>query len=295
MEEVAFSGNLGDPAAASECLEICEHLIDRGVAIVISTNGGLRNPSWWRRLGRAFAHNGSYVQFHIDGLRDTNPLYRVNTDFDKILTNAGAFIAAGGTAEWHYILFRHNEHQVDEAHDIANAAGFAKFVLIDTVRFGRRSYFRYQLPDGSYRALEPATFTSADFDLDPVGTTAGAEGGDAGPRTGTPAIDCKAKGANRPFITASGYVAPCCWTATSFEEDKVYRFANLDPRRYSIHARPLPEILNDEPFLTLFDKAWLTGGNATCTKKCGDTIRNHRFALERRVQAPSDKSVQTAA
>ena len=103
------------------------------------------------------------------------------------------------------------------------------------------------------------------------------------------------KGANRPFITADGCVSPCCWTATSLEEDKVYGLANLDPGRYSIHARPLPEILSEEPFLTLFDKAWLTGGNATCTKKCGDRIRNHRFALIRRAQTLSDKSVQTAA
>lgn len=273
VEEVAFSGNLGDPLAASQCLEICEYLIERDVAIVVSTNGGLRSTTWWERLGRAFARNGSCVQFHIDGLADTNPLYRVHTDFNKILANAKAFIGAGGRAEWHYILFRHNEHQVREARDLAYEVGFAQFVLIDSVRFGSRQHFRYQLPDGSYRHLEPATLTGADFDAAP---TAVPTNGDAG---GAFAIDCKAKGANRPFITADGGVSPCCWTATSLEEDAVYRSANLDRRRHTIHARPLAEILADEPFSSIFDDAWLTGGNPTCRKKCGEGVRNKRFAM----------------
>ena len=292
VEEVAFSGNLGDPIAASQCLEICEHLIARGVAIVISTNGGLRNTSWWDRLGRAFAHNGSCIQFHIDGLRDTNPLYRVHTDFDKILANTRAFIAAGGVAEWHYILFRHNEHQVDEAHDIANAMGFAKFVLIDSVRFGGRTHFRYQLPDGSYRLLEPPTLTSADFGCERA--TARAERGGADILTMTPAIDCKAKSTNRPFIAADGYVSPCCWTATSLEEDEFYRVANMDLDRPNIHERRLSEILGEEPFVTLFEKAWLDGSNATCRKKCRNMVRNHRFSLKSRAPAMSDKLLKTA-
>ena len=280
VDEVALSGNLGDPAAASDCLEICEHLIERGIAVVISTNGGLRPAAWWDRLGRAFARNGSCVQFHIDGLRDTNPLYRIHTSFDKILANASAFIEAGGTAEWHYILFRHNEHQVRDARQLAHKTGFAKFVLIDTVRFGRRPYFRYQLPDGSYRLLEPPTLTSADFDAEPVDMTATVEHARGGTRNEMRAIDCKAKGANRPFISSNGHVSPCCWTSASPEEDAVYSLAKLDRRRYCIHTRPLGEILNDEPFATLFERNWLTGNNATCRKKCGEKTRNKRFTLE---------------
>ena len=279
VEEVALSGNLGDPLAASQCLEICEYLIERDVQIVISTNGGLRSTTWWERLGNAFARNGSCVQFHIDGLRDTNPLYRVNTDFDKILANASAFIATGARAEWHYILFRHNEHQVREARDLAYETGFAQFVVIDSVRFGSRQSFRYQMPDGSYRELEPATLTGVDFEGTPTGTGSGAPTKSNGGTSGEIFIDCKAKGANRPFITADGGVSPCCWTATSLEEDAVYRAANLDRRRHNIHARPLAEILANEPFATIFDAAWLTGGNATCRKKCGDNIRNKRFAM----------------
>ena len=34
------------------------------------------------------------VDFNIDGLEDTNHLYRRNTDFNKIINNAQAFIGA---------------------------------------------------------------------------------------------------------------------------------------------------------------------------------------------------------
>ena len=55
------------------------------------------------------------VIFAIDGLEDTNHLYRVNTNFNKIMENAKAFINAGGIARWDFIAFAHNEHQIEEA------------------------------------------------------------------------------------------------------------------------------------------------------------------------------------
>ena len=50
------------------------------------------------------------VTFGIDGLQDTNHLYRISTNFDKIIKNAKAFIDAGGFAKWHMLVFEHNEH-----------------------------------------------------------------------------------------------------------------------------------------------------------------------------------------
>lgn len=44
------------------------------------------------------------------------------------MTNAKAFIDAGGRAEWDYLIFKHNEHQVDEAKELSNKMGFHSFV-----------------------------------------------------------------------------------------------------------------------------------------------------------------------
>ena len=52
---------------------------------------------------------------HLDGLEDTNHIYRRYTDWSKIERNAKTFLNAGGKGSWVFIVFKHNEHQVDEA------------------------------------------------------------------------------------------------------------------------------------------------------------------------------------
>jgi len=45
-EEIIFDGAYGDPLAASEVLEITDHLTQRGVRLAAATNGSLRSPDW---------------------------------------------------------------------------------------------------------------------------------------------------------------------------------------------------------------------------------------------------------
>jgi ubiquinone/menaquinone biosynthesis C-methylase UbiE len=46
-----------------------------------------------------------------------------------------AFIAAGGRARWDFLIFEHNQHQVEEAEALATKWGFEKFVAKKTGRF----------------------------------------------------------------------------------------------------------------------------------------------------------------
>ncbi|MEO0823952.1 MAG: radical SAM protein, partial [Pseudomonadota bacterium] len=179
--EVIFGGAYGDPIAGSELLEVVEHLTARGVVVAVSTNGGLRRPDWWARLGRAMARTGSRLELHLDGLADTNHLYRVNTRWDRIMENARAYIATGARAEWHFIIFRHNEHQVAEAHAMSREMGFAEFTLIDTIRFSGGPRYAYRMPDGEERALELPAVKAADFALSEAGTVVLERPGAAGP------------------------------------------------------------------------------------------------------------------
>ena len=259
---------------------------------MISTNGGLRSVGWWEELGRVMLRTDSCVELHVDGLRDTNPLYRVHTDFDKIMANARAYMATGARAEWQYILFRHNEHQAEEALALSRELGFSRFVLIDTIRFGKKSRFEYQMPDGSPRALEPASLTSAAFHRrfggapagngagnaagNGAGNAAGSKGGEAATVNG---IDCKSARHNRPYITTEGYVAPCCWMAGSGEELAMLDLAGRDREAFNIRNRRLAEILRDEPFVSLYERAWAEDRNAICRRKCGDKVRNTRMAV----------------
>ena len=129
LEYMFMCGNYGDPAAAPECIEIFKYFrqVNNSIRLCMHTNGGLRNTSWWRELGSVLSEFGDECYFGIDGLKDTNHIYRVNTDFDKIMKNASAFIAAGGKAHWEFLVFEYNEHQVEEARRIASDMGFVGF------------------------------------------------------------------------------------------------------------------------------------------------------------------------
>ena len=282
-EEIVFGGAYGDPIAASQLLEIVEHLTERGVRVAVSTNGGLRKPEWWARLGRAMLRTGSRLELHLDGLADTNHLYRVNTRWQRIMDNARAFMATGARAEWHFIIFRHNEHQIEEAFRLSREMGFASFTLIDTIRFSGGPAYRYRLPDGEERVLELPTVKAAQFraaESDILVCTEEEQAPQAAANgRGVNGIDCKSAAFNRPYISAHGQVSACCWVTGSEEEAAFFAGHGLAAERYNIRKRPLEEILLDEPFASLYARAWAADSLANCRHKCGRMLRNKRQTL----------------
>ena len=44
------------------------------------------------------------------------------------------FRAAGGHAQWDFIVFRHNQHQVERAQQLSREWGFSKFQVKKTAR-----------------------------------------------------------------------------------------------------------------------------------------------------------------
>jgi MoaA/NifB/PqqE/SkfB family radical SAM enzyme len=131
-----FTGNIGDPCTAPNFLEVCKFVREKNpdMFIKISTNGGMKSPEFWSKLGTILGPR-SEVVFAIDGLEDTNHIYRVNVKWDKVIENAKALIATGAQAFWQFIAFKHNQHQVEEARALATKMGFAKFMMKPSHRF----------------------------------------------------------------------------------------------------------------------------------------------------------------
>lgn len=157
MRRIYSCGNYGDPIAARDTLEIYKYIRECNdkVGLVIHTNGSARPAAWWEELatimnGGPDGSRDDYVIFSVDGLWDTNHLYRRNTNFEKIYENMKAYTAAGGKARWDYIVFEHNEHQVEEAKKIADELGFHFFNVKKTTRWnsfdkdGRGQYDVYK-------------------------------------------------------------------------------------------------------------------------------------------------------
>jgi MoaA/NifB/PqqE/SkfB family radical SAM enzyme len=134
LEIILFCGVHGDPGMAKDLYEICEYIAQTNseISVRINTNGGMRKPEFWAKLGKLFSQQRNdhwrwEVTWSIDGLADTNHIYRRNVEFNTVIKNAQAFIDAGGISNWDYLIFKHNEHQIDEAKALSKKMGFAQF------------------------------------------------------------------------------------------------------------------------------------------------------------------------
>jgi hypothetical protein len=134
LEIVLFCGVHGDPGMAKDLYEICEYIAttNPNVAVRMNTNGGMRKPDFWAKMGKLFAaqrqdHWRWEITWSIDGLEDTNHIYRRNVEWKNVIANAQAFIDAGGFAAWDYLIFKHNEHQIDQAIALSKQMGFKEF------------------------------------------------------------------------------------------------------------------------------------------------------------------------
>jgi MoaA/NifB/PqqE/SkfB family radical SAM enzyme len=103
--------------------------------ISIETNGSHREPVWWEELGY-FLRDDDEIVFSIDGLKSTNQLYRVGSNFDSIVSGIQSFRKKfNGKMIWKYIIFNHNEHQIKEAKNLSKELGFSDFFLVYSSRY----------------------------------------------------------------------------------------------------------------------------------------------------------------
>ncbi len=286
IKRIDFCGNFGDPCMARDFYNICEFLVKKyNITIMASTNGSMRDPSWWKKLGTLLAGTDSWFEFHIDGLSDTNHLYRIGANWERVVANTQAFISGGARADWHYILFRHNQHQLDEARNQASQMGFKHFVPTDSGRFPPDGKYRYMHPDGNLRDLEQATISIAHEKADSA-IIDNPQKTPSQSLTTVNGITCKSASKNRFFLDSRGYITPCCWVSNRDIEKpgdmlKTVALITRDIDDFNIHSRPIEEILTDQLFITVFPDLWKSDDLATCRKKCGKKHRNvkHKILL----------------
>src|SRR5215213_2829455 len=93
LHRLTACGSYGDPIVARECAEIFEYFraCNPRIKLGIHTNGGTRSVGFWQRLGRLMPSGMGYVRFGIDGLEDTNHIYRRNVRWPTLMRNVKAF------------------------------------------------------------------------------------------------------------------------------------------------------------------------------------------------------------
>jgi len=137
LDKVFFCGNVGDPASTPEFLKIISYFKKSNPDLVVglNSNGGLKTKDWWKELGGLLNGPLDYCVFSIDGLEDTNHIYRVNVNWQKVMENTKAFIETGARAHWDMLVFDHNKHQVNQVRRLADSMGFTWFRTKETDRW----------------------------------------------------------------------------------------------------------------------------------------------------------------
>lgn len=100
----------------------------------LTTNGSHRSDKFWHELSEILDERDT-VCFSIDGLEDTNHIYRVNSNWSDIMRGLDIMSKSRSKIVWKSIIFNYNYHQLAEMKKIANDKG-CEFTAEKTHRYG---------------------------------------------------------------------------------------------------------------------------------------------------------------
>lgn len=291
LNKISFCGTFGDPIMNNDLIDMCEYIKNSksSMDVRIHTNGSARNAAWWKRLVESLPVQHEIV-FALDGLEDTQHLYRIGTSFKKIIANAQTVIDNGGRAVWMFIKFKHNEHQIAEAKMLSYNLGFADFVLKNTRRFDGPDFAVFgKNGEWNYNLNQPSDSVIRFVDRRDLETFK------SWPRATD--INCYALDEEEIYIDANFTLMPCCILAaflyTNYNEalhrlygiydagtstvhigsaiqQQVYEIVNelgglvaLDARTMGVQA-----IVDSHKWQTIWQEKWATNTSTCCTVMC---------------------------
>lgn len=288
LTSMYMCGNLGDPVIAKDTLAIFKYFRKHNATMWLSmnTNAGAKSSDWWSELATTFANKGAVI-FSVDGLQDTNHIYRQNVNWGIVENSMKSFIAAGGKARWDFLIFEHNQHQVEEAREMSVAMGFEKFVAKKTGRFVTSSINQKEEHVSTNRNGEETVVLRKP--LIQYQNSALKTQGKLLDKYGTmdnyfdlAAINCKVKDDGNLFITAEGLVMPCCWTAGRMYKwwlddpkiEQIWRIIEAVGGKAKLDARNGLESVFSTGIFDLIEDSWALpsckdGKLKVCATKCG--------------------------
>jgi MoaA/NifB/PqqE/SkfB family radical SAM enzyme len=233
LDTMYMCGNLGDPIVARDTLEVFEYFraCNPTMWLSMNTNAGAKSTDWWRKLAGVINNKGAVI-FSVDGLEDTNHLYRQNVVWANVERNMRAFIDAGGRARWDFLIFQHNEHQIDEAEQLAHSWGVERFQKKKSARFissitnKAKEYHQAKNRKGALTATiaKPKGLDNQNLILQKQKQIE-KDYGSMRDFYNECGVACKVAKTRSIFITAEGLFMPCCWTA-----GRMYKWWHKDHR-----------------------------------------------------------------
>ncbi len=244
LERVRINGGLGDPMMNPDIYEI---VTISNCETQITTNGSIGTRKTFEQLA---AHKVQ-IEFSIDGLEDTNHLYRQDVPWNNIMDRVKWFINAGGEAYWKWVPFKHNHHQLADAKAMAKDLGFKDFYTNAQQRddfpaldkHGNLSHWiePHDRPSVNTKQIDSKAMIQQMATLTRFM-----------PETGKMfSIDSCEHLQGEVYITAKGEVTPCCYHGTNIGD------------RVSVPVEKFEQL----------QKTWNTNNcDPTCANSCGKLI-----------------------
>ena len=287
LKYLLMCGNLGEPCVGTDTIPVLRYLREHNdrMTLAMHTNASARKTQWWSELGSILGGKHS-VKFGIDGLEDTNHIYRRGTQWDKVMENAAAFISAGGNAVWQFIVFQHNEHQIEAARALSQQMGFKRFFVLRSGRWGRggRDAVKVQDRNGNY---EYTIYPPSDPDKQHPGEEKKLDVIDSYGSwdrfIDTVPISCMAQRKDKEaiFIDHSGLVFPCCYLASEVHAPlapygQLLRMLDGDWSNINALVHPLRDILDGEYYQRI-EHSWgcasvADGRLKKCAQECNHDV-----------------------
>ena len=180
--EVFICGTYGDPFMVKDIDEMIYYCLDNGWRVTVNTNGGTHDDFFWYQLGdrvKEYCNPDEprmRVVFDVDGTtNEMHAKYRRFVDLGLVLSHMEAYTMAGGYAEAHTIVFKHNEDHLLDIKKLAQDHGATTVLFQKSNRSffseeGQRSDFYNENNEKEYlyratRDLREATETQGDMRL----------------------------------------------------------------------------------------------------------------------------------
>lgn len=271
LKHVYFSGIYGDPCIHPDLLEFCEYLISHGIQVNVDTNAGYRKPEFWSKLALA----GVHVNFAVDGLANTNHLYRRDVNWEIVEANMRAFSEAGGSAQWNFIVFAHNEKDLPAAKQLSIDLNFdfrikitQKFKFFNSWHVSENGIKQYELEPPVQELYRHPNIGTESFSVVEKSINFSSE---HYKKFDNVEIDCKSLNRKEIFLNYQGYVVPCCYLGTLYGSPYGDQFKQYnDLESFSLKNYTLKEIVNH---LLVIKESWsktiADGKLVTCTHICG--------------------------
>lgn len=290
-------GTHGDPLTCTDLYEILEYICEHSPGnIQINTNGGLRGIDYFKKIGNLFAQLKEYngvvprrvVTFSIDGLEDTNHIYRKNVRWQKVWNNMLSYKSTGAEAHWDFLQFYHNVHQIEQARKLAEQHNI-KFILKNPFGVDDTAMPVY---DKDYNLEYVIKHAFNPVEIHYIPAPVGWKSDLPKPVKAQGCIDCMSfRHAPTPYeekeiveiyIDALGRVHPCCFVGNKMQGPQYVpesrEMQELQQRlgdSNNLHVFSLKEII-DNKVLEVYSKSWESKSLSQCWIQCGKSTEKER-------------------